>query len=57
MGAIAFYSGPGGSRPNPMLLCCTRNVNPKSNIWKDVVILNQGDVEKGFASSDHVIEF
>ena len=32
-------------------------LNPKSNVWKDAVILNLGDVEKGFASSDHVIEF
>jgi CO/xanthine dehydrogenase Mo-binding subunit len=32
-------------------------LNKKNNIWKDVVILNQGDVEKGFASSDNVIEF
>jgi CO/xanthine dehydrogenase Mo-binding subunit len=32
-------------------------LNSKSNIWKDTVILNQGDVEKGFASSDHIIEF
>jgi CO/xanthine dehydrogenase Mo-binding subunit len=29
----------------------------KSNIWKDIVTLNMGDVEKGFAASDHVIEF
>jgi CO/xanthine dehydrogenase Mo-binding subunit len=32
-------------------------LNPESNIWKDTVVLNRGDVEKGFASSDHVIEF
>jgi len=32
-------------------------LNSESNIWKDVVILNQGDVEKGFASSDNIIEF
>jgi CO/xanthine dehydrogenase Mo-binding subunit len=32
-------------------------LNPKSNVWKDIVILNQGDVEQGFAASDHVIEF
>jgi CO/xanthine dehydrogenase Mo-binding subunit len=32
-------------------------LNSKNNIWKDAVILNQGDVEKGFASSDHIIEF
>jgi CO/xanthine dehydrogenase Mo-binding subunit len=31
--------------------------NPKNNIWKDAVILDQGDVEKGFATSDHVVEF
>jgi len=31
--------------------------NPKNNIWKDAVILDQGDVEKGFTSSDHVVEF
>jgi CO/xanthine dehydrogenase Mo-binding subunit len=31
--------------------------NAKNNIWKDEVILNQGDVEMGFASSDHVVEF
>ncbi len=32
-------------------------LNSENNIWKDIVILNQGDVEKGFASSDNVIEF
>jgi CO/xanthine dehydrogenase Mo-binding subunit len=32
-------------------------LNPKSNVWKDIVIHNTGDVEKGFAASDHVIEF
>jgi CO/xanthine dehydrogenase Mo-binding subunit len=32
-------------------------LNSESNIFKDVVILNQGDIEKGFASSDNVIEF
>jgi CO/xanthine dehydrogenase Mo-binding subunit len=32
-------------------------LNSESNIWKDVVVLNQGDVENGFASSDNVIEF
>lgn len=32
-------------------------LNSKSNVWKDIVILNLGDVEKGFAASDHVIEF
>ena len=32
-------------------------LNPKSNVWRDVIIHNSGDVEKGFASSDHVIEF
>jgi CO/xanthine dehydrogenase Mo-binding subunit len=32
-------------------------LNSQSNVWKDAVIFNQGDVEKGFASSDHVIEF
>ena len=31
--------------------------NSKSNIWKDAVVLNQGDVEKGFAESQNVIEF
>jgi CO/xanthine dehydrogenase Mo-binding subunit len=43
------------ARPNAPLM--HPELNPESNIWKDVVILNQGDVEKGFASSDHVIEF
>jgi CO/xanthine dehydrogenase Mo-binding subunit len=32
-------------------------LNPKNNIWQDVITLKLGDVEKGFASSDHVIEF
>jgi CO/xanthine dehydrogenase Mo-binding subunit len=32
-------------------------LNSKSNVWKDIVICNMGDVEKGFVSSDHVIEF
>ena len=31
--------------------------NPESNIWKDAVVLNQGDVEKGFAEADDIIEF
>jgi CO/xanthine dehydrogenase Mo-binding subunit len=43
------------SQPDAPLL--HYELNPKSNVWKDVVTLNQGDVEKGFASSDHVIEF
>jgi CO/xanthine dehydrogenase Mo-binding subunit len=43
------------ARPDAPLL--HPEINPKSNVWKDIVILNQGDVEKGFASSDHVIEF
>jgi CO/xanthine dehydrogenase Mo-binding subunit len=32
-------------------------INPDNNIWKDKVLLNQGDVEQGFAQSQHVIEF
>lgn len=32
-------------------------LNPKNNVWKDLVVLNRGDVGKGFASSDNVIEF
>jgi CO/xanthine dehydrogenase Mo-binding subunit len=32
-------------------------LNPKSNVWKDTVIYNIGDVEKGFKESEHVIEF
>jgi CO/xanthine dehydrogenase Mo-binding subunit len=32
-------------------------INPVNNIYKDMVTLNQGDVEKGFASSENVIEF
>ena len=32
-------------------------INAENNIWKDVVILNQGDVEKGFSASENVIEF
>ena len=32
-------------------------LNPKSNVWKDIVIYNIGDVEKGFAASDHIVEF
>jgi CO/xanthine dehydrogenase Mo-binding subunit len=32
-------------------------LNPKTNVWKDIIVFNQGDVEKGFAASDHVIEF
>jgi CO/xanthine dehydrogenase Mo-binding subunit len=31
--------------------------NPNSNIWKDAVVLNLGDVEKGFAASQNIIEF
>jgi len=29
----------------------------QSNVWKDIVILDQGDVEKGFAESENIIEF
>jgi CO/xanthine dehydrogenase Mo-binding subunit len=43
------------ARPDAPLL--HPELNPESNIWKDTVILNQGDIEKGFASSDHIIEF
>jgi CO/xanthine dehydrogenase Mo-binding subunit len=32
-------------------------LNPESNVWKDKIVFNQGDVEQGFASSDYVIEF
>jgi CO/xanthine dehydrogenase Mo-binding subunit len=32
-------------------------INAKNNVWKDIVICNQGDVEKGFAASDNVIKF
>jgi xanthine dehydrogenase molybdenum-binding subunit len=32
-------------------------LNAKSNVWKDIVIYNIGDVEKGFEASDHVVEF
>jgi CO/xanthine dehydrogenase Mo-binding subunit len=32
-------------------------LNSQNNLWKDKIILNMGDVEKGFAASDHVIEF
>ncbi|MFC1863860.1 xanthine dehydrogenase family protein molybdopterin-binding subunit [Thermodesulfobacteriota bacterium] len=32
-------------------------LNPKSNVWRDTVSYKLGDVEKGFASSDNVIEF
>ena len=32
-------------------------LNSENNVWKDIVILKRGDVEKGFAESDHVIEF
>jgi CO/xanthine dehydrogenase Mo-binding subunit len=43
------------ARPGAPLLHPEKNTH--SNIWKDVVILDQGDVEKGFAGSDHIIEF
>ncbi len=45
----------GAARPEAPLM--HPELNSKSNVWKDVVILNRGDVEKGFAASDHVIEF
>ncbi|MDP4260879.1 MAG: molybdopterin-dependent oxidoreductase, partial [Bacteroidota bacterium] len=32
-------------------------LNPESNIFDDSVTYKIGDVEKGFASSDHVVEF
>ncbi len=44
-----------GAKPEAPILHPERD--PKSNIWKDVITLNMGDVEKGFAESDHVIEF
>jgi xanthine dehydrogenase molybdenum-binding subunit len=43
------------ARPEATILHPERNA--KSNIWKDAVILNQGDVEKGFTASDNIIEF
>jgi CO/xanthine dehydrogenase Mo-binding subunit len=43
------------TKPSAPLLHPERNA--KNNIWKDAVILNQGDIEKGFSVSDHVIEF
>jgi CO/xanthine dehydrogenase Mo-binding subunit len=43
------------ARPDAPLM--HSELNPKSNVWKDEVILNQGDVEKGFSFSDQVIEF
>jgi CO/xanthine dehydrogenase Mo-binding subunit len=43
------------ARPDAPLLHPEKNA--QSNIWKDIVILDQGDVEKGFAGSDNVIEF
>jgi CO/xanthine dehydrogenase Mo-binding subunit len=45
----------GAAQPDAPLM--HPELNPKSNVWKDVVVLNQGDVEKGFAASDNVIEF
>lgn len=32
-------------------------INSKNNIWRDTVIFNQGDVEKGFAESENIVEF
>jgi xanthine dehydrogenase molybdenum-binding subunit len=43
------------ARPDAPLLHPERN--SKSNIWKDAVVLNQGDIEKGFAEADDIIEF
>jgi xanthine dehydrogenase molybdenum-binding subunit len=43
------------TKPGAPLLHPERNA--KNNMWKDAVILNMGDVEKGFAASDNVIEF
>jgi CO/xanthine dehydrogenase Mo-binding subunit len=43
------------TKPGAPLLHPERNA--KNNIWKDAIVLNQGDVEKGFASSQNVIEF
>jgi CO/xanthine dehydrogenase Mo-binding subunit len=43
------------ARPDAPLL--HPELNSKNNVWQDVVSLNLGDVEKGFTSSDHVIEF
>jgi CO/xanthine dehydrogenase Mo-binding subunit len=44
-----------GAKPDAPLM--HPELNPKSNVWKDTIILNQGDVEKGFASSEHILEF
>ncbi|HEX7475091.1 MAG TPA: molybdopterin cofactor-binding domain-containing protein, partial [Dehalococcoidales bacterium] len=50
-----ILDGQEAARPDAPLL--HPELNAKRNVWKDVVILNLGDVEKGFASSDNVIEF
>jgi CO/xanthine dehydrogenase Mo-binding subunit len=42
-------------RPDAPLL--HPELNSKNNIWKDIVVLNQGDIKKGFASSENIIEF
>jgi CO/xanthine dehydrogenase Mo-binding subunit len=43
------------AKPGATLMHPERNL--KNNIWKDIVIYNIGDVEKGFSESDHIIEF
>jgi CO/xanthine dehydrogenase Mo-binding subunit len=45
----------GAAKPDAPLM--HPELNPKSNVWKDIVVYNIGDVEKGFAASDQVIEF
>ncbi len=43
------------ARPDAPLL--HPELNAKSNVWKDMLVLDIGNVEQGFAESDHVIEF
>jgi CO/xanthine dehydrogenase Mo-binding subunit len=45
----------GPNKPDAPLLHPEKN--DKNNFWKNTVVLNQGDVEKGFTESENVIEF
>jgi CO/xanthine dehydrogenase Mo-binding subunit len=43
------------ARPDAPLM--RPDLNSNNNMWQDAVTFKLGDVDKGFASSDHVIEF
>jgi xanthine dehydrogenase molybdenum-binding subunit len=50
-----ILDGRDAARPEAPLM--HPEINSKSNVWKDTIVYNIGDVEQGFGASEHVIEF